>query len=590
MATITDIVAEQSQKGDVNLGGGTSGVLQIDLQPVQELARFTMFRNKVLFDQRQKDIDAKIGELAEFTALDLNGTRGKDRDYLLGKWDEVQKASEEYARYTPTNQRDKVEKKLEYDKKLAQLKFDINSANKRALGYGLRLNKINQSEEDAETKTAKLKDLNSLFDTTDIITPIPAEENYSIEIAEIGNPIYSTNEVTNLGANGGVTSTYKLFAPKENNLAAFGDVQGLTIEPLPANASDYEKREYEAKQRAYKKGGHTLLPDAAINYNTVINDPKYQTNGQLDFSKLNADNPVLAAVAKTAMDWNKYATVRKAQMERGEFYDKNGIKLATLYNPDDYFQLDVTNLTGQNLAFLERFKKAVPDGKQEKYFQTDNAIQQQNADTNRMKLNLDGEEFKLKEKQWNASQTGGETVKNGAMEFAKNIYGQLEKIADEKGFISPDQVRNMTNEQLKYLGITTPTTQGVMSLNALKIPKGAALVLRGNEIKVLNNAKFSKEKGYWEGKYDNTLSTTITNVATNRLNEELKNAGSKEVNTYLPLDLQDGTTVSENNTQTTQSSSGGSQSRTGKDGKVYTSTDGITWIASDGTTVTLKKK
>lgn len=38
------------------------------------------------------------------------------------------------------------------------------------------------------------------------------------------------------------------------------------------------------------------------------------------------------------------------------------------------------------------------------------------------------------------------------------------------------------------------------------------------------------------------------------------------------------------------SPAGTPQSRTGKDGKVYTSTDGVTWTAPDGTTVTIKNK
>lgn len=373
MADIKDIVSEQNYTGNAALGGGTSGVISIDVKPVEELARFTMMANKADYDQRQKDVDAKIANLALYTALDLNGTRAKDKEYLLGKYSEVNKIAEEYARYQPKDQDDKVRKELEYKKKVAELGFDINSGNKRALAYQVRLNAINTSSDDGATKADKLKKLNEQFDSTDITTPIPAEENYSIEIPKIGAPVYSTNEATQKDANGFLTSTFKLFAPRENNTASFAESQGLVIAPLPANATEFEKQEYEAKQRAYKKAGHTLYQDAATAFNDALNDPKYKdASGNVNYDQMKADNPLLASTVKLIDDWNNYSVTRKKQMESGAFLDRTGSKpLASLINPNDYFTIDKKQpLTAQNLIFLQKFKDAVPDGKQEKYSYT----------------------------------------------------------------------------------------------------------------------------------------------------------------------------------------------------------------------------
>jgi hypothetical protein len=415
--------------------------------------------------------------------------------------------------------------------------------------------------DDAVTKDAKLKKLNKQFDTTDITTPIPAEDMYSIEIPKIGEPVYSKNMVTQKDANGALTSTFSLFDPKTNLNQSFAEAQGLIIEPLPSNASDTQKEEYDAKIRAYKKGGATLYQDAATAFNAALNDPKYKnTDGTVNYDQIKSDNPLLASTVKLVDDWNAYSATRKKQIESGAFYDRTGSKpLASLYTANDYFTIDKNKpLTAQQLIFLQKFKNAVPDSKQEKYDYTGEGIQQQKLGIERAKLALDTDEFKLKEKQWDASQTGGETVKNGAMEFAKNIYGQLKGIADSAGVINPDKLRQLTNEQLKYLGITSPTEQGGYQLNALQIPATSAIVLDGDKIKVLDNAKL--ENGYWKGQYNNQLTTTITNVATNRLNEQLKNAGAKELNSYLPIDLQGGDTVSTNDTQTTSTKSGSSSS------------------------------
>lgn len=373
MADIKDIVAEQNYTGNAALGGGTSGVISIDVKPVEELARFTMIANKADYDQRQKDVDAKIANLALYTALDLNGTRAKDKDYLVGKYNDVQKDAEDYARYQPTDQKDKVEKELAYKKKVAQLTFDINSGNKRAIAYQVRLNAINTSSDDAATKADKLKKLNEQFDGTDITTPIPAEENYSIEIPKIGAPVYSANEVTQKDANGFLTSTFKLFAPRENNTASFAESQGLVIDPLPANATEFEKQEYQAKQRAYKKAGHTLYQDAATAFNDALSDPKYKNaDGTINYDQMKADNPLLASTVKLVDDWNNYSIVRKKQIESGAFLDRTGSNpLASLIDSNDYFTIDKTKpLTAQNLIFLQKFKDAVPDGKQEKYSYT----------------------------------------------------------------------------------------------------------------------------------------------------------------------------------------------------------------------------
>ncbi len=133
------------------------------------------------------------------------------------------------------------------------------------------------------------------------------------------------------------------------------------------------------------------------------------------------------------------------------------------------------------------------------------------------------------------------------------MYGDLSKLADRNGVISPDKLRQLNVEQLKYLGVEVPDA---IDEETGKVIKGGyrpldlaptlddkgkaksrfALQLVNGEVKVLEDAKPLAD-GRFVGKLNNSKTTNIRNIATNRLNEELKNSGSKEVNTYLGIDV-----------------------------------------------------
>jgi len=166
----------------------------------------------------------------------------------------------------------------------------------------------------------------------------------------------------------------------------------LIVKPLSANATEREKEEYQVKLNAYKKGGATLHQEAADLFNEALQDPKYRdANGNIDYNEIRSSNPLLASTVKLIDDWNAYSQNRKQQMISGAFMDRTGTKpLANLYNPNDYFTIDKTKpVTAAQLIFLQKFKYAVPDGKQEKYNYTGEAIQAKNAETSRLNVLLD---------------------------------------------------------------------------------------------------------------------------------------------------------------------------------------------------------
>ncbi len=208
---------------------------------------------------------------------------------------------------------------------------------------------------------------------------------------------------------------------------------------------------------------------------------------------------------------------------------------------------------------------------------------------------------------WRASQVGSDTMKNGATIFAERMVDRLKKLADSNGFISKDKLRQLTVEDREYLGfeaIGEPDEEGKegkVALRPLSFDglKDYGIQIQGDKIMVLVPKPGEDKLGTYTGKngttgytgnWDNTRSTTTGNIATNRLNKQLKNAGSKELNTYLPIDMgQPG--VQQDQYGGSQSSSGSSAQAGGvkgtykakmPNGEVITSTDGVNWFNSKG--------
>ncbi len=83
MATIGEISQGASYRGDPVLGGANAPALKFDVNPFEKLAAYTQFYNKNMWEQKIKDRDAKIGEVADAANIDLYSLRGKDRDELI---------------------------------------------------------------------------------------------------------------------------------------------------------------------------------------------------------------------------------------------------------------------------------------------------------------------------------------------------------------------------------------------------------------------------------------------------------------------------------------------------------------------------
>lgn len=185
-------------------------------------------------------------------------------------------------------------------------------------------------------------------------------------------------------------------------------------------------------------------------------------------------------------------------------------------------------------------------------------------------------ELNWEKDKWEESQKGGETVINDAAIFAKRMYDQVAgvgsvKLADGSVVLTPEDIRRgVTAEHLKYMGTEgTIVSEGAngekittKNLNPATLGKNSILIIKDGVIRVMDDAWDHNKKqlkrtesGKIRGTFNPNQTSTIGVMGTNRINEQLTKAGSKELSSYSTLDrgLIEGTV----------NSSGGSQSASG---------------------------
>lgn len=371
MATINDITKGSSYTGNAALGGFGGKAIKIDSRPLELLANYTFLYNKSQYDQRQKDADEKIKELAAITALDLNGARPEDREKVLAPYEQLMKdAAARASESSPKSPREKAEQKLKFDLKVKETIDAINAVNARGISYTTQLKEITDDTTiDAKQKDIKIKQLNKLFNETDIKAPIPKLEKFKMTIPEIGKAPVKTVETVVEGANGTVSTTVSFTSL--GNLLKAGDAKALdlSIPELPPNATATQKYEYELKKASI--GTNKIWQDAAQQLNTAISDPKYKKeDGTIDIESIKVDIPFAGELLEYRKRWNDYAAKGKNDLQAGMFTDKvgNKLNLINVVTNDDFIPLDENKpLTGGQLVALQMFADAAPDKKEVTY-------------------------------------------------------------------------------------------------------------------------------------------------------------------------------------------------------------------------------
>lgn len=571
MATADEIGAGFSNyRGDAGLAAGSFGVIDVDTRPLQNLAAYTMLYNKEVWKQKQQETDAKITQLADLSNIALNDLREKDKVQATKEFAELQKYASEYARKIPRTPQERMQNELEWQTKYGAFKNNYNSGKDRAVTYQKRYNDIVKGTQDAKAKDVQIKLLNEEFNRTDIGTKISGEAAYKTSVVEVPDPTLQKFQSVIIGGNENLLVDGSVYNPKTNAGMADAAILGVQkIYPKQGTAAYESLSELEKNQAAIQStldSGSKVWVDATQPLNVALK-PYINADGIFDavsFENDNASNTTVMNAYNALKRYDSYNRSKYEQAKSGMFNDKGlSVKLPENLNPEDFKVGFVDFSKGVNANQLVQsgmFAKYGGDTFGKKVTETDNAIQMatlhETIRNNKADQYLKGRELKSNEDKWKAAQTGGTTQVNGAMERAKRIYGDLLKIADKNGIISPNNIRKLNVEQLKYLGIEVPQerdpTTGVITsqggfkpLDLTKEDYGIQLVdgkvnvygaKKKNDGTIEENLRVLPD-GRLVGHIDNTKSTTLFNIGTNILNEELKNAGSKELNTYYGVDV-----------------------------------------------------
>lgn len=577
MASAADIGANNSSyQGNSALGGGSFGFVKLDTDPIQDLAKYQMLYNRSEYEQRQKDTEKAANEIADVTSYDLTTGIPKDAKLLSDKYDQLTT----YIRDNPdaTNYRNK-KSWTDYNRMKNDLENDLRGAKVRNTMFALRQKEI-QDETNPQTRKLMQDELDKEIADTDIRTPLKHSQQYADFSIKLPDAPSLSFDVTKVGPNAIVARDVKVFnVPKAR---ANGDVFAIGLDgAIDTNTPEGKRADISKKQNFWVQGAESF--NSVLNakdsngeflYKTKTTDASGNVTYSLDESKLSKlPRGILSLVKQT----NDYLTKFKEDVKSGIYKDKFEKPITFgdgALDENDYKEINYEDgLSPEELALVAQYSKWNGDTYTTKIQPTDNAIQitaqAENARHNKAMEGIDWGKLKLDTDKWHQTMTGGETVKNGAMERAKRIYSDMLKLADSNGVISTDKVRQLDQEQLKYLGIETVTTsdqgvpRSVFTPLQFKNKKGdevpVALQLVNGQVKVLKDPR-KLESGQYEGLFDNEKSTNVFNIATNVLNEELTKAGTKELNSYMPIDLGTGG-ISVNTTGTSQSQSSSTKTK-----------------------------
>lgn len=598
--TAADIGKDFSDyRGDPALGGSGFGVIDINTKPLDQLGIYTMLSNQVMWKQKKQETDLKVAQLADLSKISLNDLRGKDKEQATKEFTTLIGQASEYARTVPKNETERIQSELKWQTDLGRFNNNYNSGKKRAISYVAHYNTIKQNIPNADTQNEAIKQLDRSFDGTDIGTPISAMPNFKMEKFDIPEPVAQPFDIVAIGGNQNVNTKGSVWVPARNAPVADATILEIGKSNVQKGSPEYNALSQNEKDQAdlqatVQSSGKGWL-DAAVPLNEALK--KYTVNGEFKASKFeedNASNTTLMNAYSALKNMSTYSSQKKNEASNGVFNDKGlQVQLPQGISPTDFNAGIVDFANGVNptqLVMSGAFAKYKGDNFTKAVTPTDNAIQMANLSKDYSQLNetirhnkaeegLRSTELKDNVDKWKAAQVGGQTQINGAMERAKRIYGDLLKLADKNGVIPPEKTRLLNTEQLKYLGIEKPVTSASGTMTNVFQPLtfsetdangnvtniSHAIQLVNGEVRVLSNAepipgKDANGEVKYKGQFDREKSTNLFNIGTNILNEELKTAGSKELNSYMGVDVTGGVTSSTSGGST--SASGATQTQT----------------------------
>jgi hypothetical protein len=367
MASSAEIaVSSNRYTGDAALGGGSLGVARLDVQPILDLAKYTMLYNRAEYDQRQKDAEFAAQQIADATSYDLTTSIPKDAKIIQDKY----KTLTDFISSNPDaiNYRNK-EQWTKYQELKNDLQNDLKGAKVRSLLHQTRQKEIADTKDQA-TKDFLQKRLNEDIEKSDIRSPLPFTQQYDISTPEIPKPKTIEFDVVQKGPNENVTRTFELFdvgsARRQGNVFALD----LDAKPVDMNTAEGQARALGRGNNFWIKGTEQL--------NAALQDPSLRDqNGVLDESKLSGLSKQLVTLMK---DTNSYLESEKNKIASGVYKDNLGNTVSFgpgLLKEEDYTPINYSDgITPDELALAAQYAAWSGDKTKTTTQQTNDQIEQ----------------------------------------------------------------------------------------------------------------------------------------------------------------------------------------------------------------------
>lgn len=374
-------------EGNAGLGGGSLGVLKIDTKPLEDLARYTMLYNKAEYDQRQKNADEMIAEIAKQTSININDLYGKDKEEFQKQFLEFNKYLNDFARTVPQTPQEKLKKQTEYLQKRQQINSDYLSGQARAIKYVKDKNEIeNEKGLSDATKKELLSELDNKFNSTKISEQFTSVPRYDLVPITLPSPLTTDANIIQEGPNANVNDKLTYYNPRLNNGSAFGIISGIgklyPSEKTPEGQTPEarQQRTIESEAKAWNDSANILN---GILKNYLITDPATNktTFDEQRFVDDNANNKTLMESYLALKGLDSYSREKYQQALSGRLSDRGfTFQLPANVTPDDfrYGFVDFTKpIDANQIINAGIYSHYLGDKSVKAVQQTDNELQRQ---------------------------------------------------------------------------------------------------------------------------------------------------------------------------------------------------------------------
>ena len=169
MADSADIAVQSSNyTGDKNLGGAGGEAFKFDMKPLEQLSAYVNLQNKTFWEQKQKNADKLVDQLATITDLDVNNLYGGDRDKMIDEMTAAKSKIADTLRNVPSDPAEYAKWYANAQDEIGKVAGKYATRKERTIDRASQIATIQEKyPNNPKAQAAKIKELNDQFASTE---------------------------------------------------------------------------------------------------------------------------------------------------------------------------------------------------------------------------------------------------------------------------------------------------------------------------------------------------------------------------------------------------------------------------------------